>query len=380
MDARPINIGFVLTSLPVGGQERGLLSIISRLDRERFRSFIYCLKDPGELGPEFESAGATVRSWFLKCKWDAGVLFRLIKCFRRDRIDIINTVGYGDCMFWGRLAGKLAGVPVIISAIHCTTDTRGHRVIGHSNRLLAPITDAFVCVGHAQARHLARHEGLPENRMWVIYNGVDVAEFEPAPGDRERIRKQIGANDDTNVIGIVAALRWEKAHWVLLEAMREVLARFPNTLLVVVGDGPEREKIERQIGELGLQPSVRLLGTRGDVPAVLAGIDIAVLCSETEAFPVSVVEYMAAGKPVVASRVGSVEEMVEDGRTGLLIPPRDPQALAGAIVHVLEEPGLAHKMGLAGREKAMSDFNIYEMERRRARLFEELLQKKGGLH
>jgi len=150
-------------------------------------------------------------------------------------------------------------------------------------------------------------------------------------------------------------------------------------ILVIVGEGPERANIEQMCREMQLEESVRLLGNRSDVHNVLHALDVAVLCSDMEAFSNAILEYMAAGKPVVATRVGSVEEQVEEGKTALLVPPRNPKQLADAILQLLRDPDTAAAMGLAGRKRVVRCFSIENMAREREDLFESLLKRKRRL-
>lgn len=376
---RRINIGFVLTTVNVGGQERGLVKILSRLDKERFCPYVYCIKQPGHLAEDIRSNGAELVGPVSMCKTDLLVPWRLAARFRHDKIDVVNTIGQGDAMFWGRLAGKIAGVPVIVAAVHSTTDEGRGKVISGPNRLLTPITDHFIGVGEKQTRYLAEHEGLPKDRTQVIYNGVDHNIFAPSEADRMRIRKELNVAPNAPVIGVVAVMRPEKAHGIMLKAMQSITAKFPDTVLFFIGDGPERPNIEKSIDEMGLQRSVQLLGLRGDIPAVLNALDVAVLCSDTEAFSNAILEYMAVGKPVVATRVGSVEEMVEEDSTAFLIPTQDPDKLAEAVIRLLDDPDKAREMGRLGRERVINCFSIENMARAREKLFETLLKEKGKL-
>jgi glycosyltransferase involved in cell wall biosynthesis len=345
---------FVITNMPVGGAETLLVEIVRRMERERFRPELCCLKEFGPLG-EVLVAEMPAHARLLAHKYDLRVLPRLVRLLRRRRIDAVVTVGTGgDKMFWGRLAAWLAGVPVVCSSLHSTgLPDRVERL----NRLLAPLTDAFVAVAEPHGRYLAEHEGCPARKVRVIPNGVDAERFHPRWPDRG-VAEELGLPPGVPAVGIVAALRPEKNHELFLRAARLVRDEIPGVKFLIVGDGPRRAALEALAAELGLAGSVVFAGTRGDVPAVLSLVEVVVLCSHMEANPISILEAMASEKPVVAARVGSVPETVLDGRTGLLVPPGDPRQLAGRIVELLRDPARAAALGRAAREEVLARWSI----------------------
>jgi len=367
---------FVTTDLRVGGQERKLVEIVRALDRERIRPVVACLKEPGELAGEVEAAGVPLHSRLIGGRLDARVLWRLVRLIRAEGVRVVCTVGCGDKMFWGRLAGWLARVDGIVSTLHKTRNPDGSPVVERPNRWLSPITDRFVAVARGAADYLVEREGLPREKMVVIHNGVDVERFDGS--GREAARAELGLADGDEVVVHVAVLRPEKGHEVLLDAARSVVSRRPRARFLLVGEGDERARIEAKRDALGLAENVRLLGARGDVERILAAGDLAVLSSHgvVETFPNSVLEAMASGLPTVCTRVGSVTEMVADGREGLLVPPADAGALADAIERLLADPARRRAMGAAARERARLDFPRERMVRSREELFLELAGRR----
>jgi glycosyltransferase involved in cell wall biosynthesis len=362
-DRGPLRVMFVLTSMPVGGQETLTVELIRRLDRERFSPELCCLKELGPLGAVL-AREVPAHSGLLAGKWDLRVLERLVRLFRSRRVDAVVTVGAGDKMFWGRLAGWLAGVPVIASALHTTGyPDRVQRL----NRPLAAVTDAFIAVAEAQGRYLAEHEGCTASKVRVIPNGIDVERFHPRPPSRA-ILAELGLaphppSGSPPVVGIVAALRPEKNHALFLRAAALVRRELPQARFLVVGDGPQRAPLEQLAGQLGLSDAVRFLGTRADVPEILSVVDLVLLTSHIEASPVSLLEAMASEKAVVATRVGSVEEAVVDGRTGYLVPPGDADGLARRTLELLGRRDRATAMGRAGRQHVLGRWSLDQMVR-----------------
>jgi glycosyltransferase involved in cell wall biosynthesis len=276
---------------------------------------------------------------------------------QRRRIDAIVTVGAGDKMFWGRLAARLAGVPVIASALHSTGMPDS---VQFSNRLLAPITDAFIAVAEPHGRYLAEHEGCTASKIRVIPNGVDCDRFRPRPCDPD-LRDALSLPQDAPVVGILAALRPEKNHELFLRAAARVHHAMPAVRFILIGDGPRRADLETLAKELSISQAVRFLGTRSDVPELLALTDVMLLTSHMEANPVSILEAMATGKPVVATKVGSVAESVLEGQTGYLVPPGGEEELAQRTLELLRDRSLAAALGRAGRQHVLDHWSIDRM-------------------
>ena len=356
-DRGPLRTMFVITSMPVGGAETLLVQLIRRMDRSRVSPELCCLKYLGPLGQAVQDEVPT-QSGLLAGKYDFGVLWRLARLMRERRIDAVVTVGTGgDKMFWGRLAGWLAGVPVICSALHSSGLPDRVEL---ANRLLTPITDAFIAVAETHRRYLAENEGCPAGKLRVIPNGVDVEKFHPR-WPSPTLRDELHLPEGVPVAGIVAALRPEKHHELFLHAAGLIRQEVPEARFVIVGDGPQRGRLEALAQELSLADAVHFLGTRSDVAEVLSLVDVAVLTSHMESSPVSLLEAMACEKPVVATRVGSVPETVLDAETGHLVAPGDARGIADRVVELFRNPERASRMGRAGREHVVAHWSVERM-------------------
>lgn len=370
--SRPLRLMFLLTSMPVGGAETLLVNLVRRLDRQRFAPEIVCLKEPGPLG-EMLAAEMPVHSNLLACKYDLRILPRLMKLMRRPQADAVVTVGAGDKMFWGRIAAHLAGVPVVASALHSTGWPDG---VGRLNRLLTRWTDAFIGVADAHATHLVQNERFPAEKVNTIYNGVDCQRF--APQDATAIRQELNIPLDAPVVGILAALRPEKNHELFLAGAEEIRLAIPDARFIIVGDGPKRAELEQLAAGLSLTDSVRFVGSRNDIPALLSACDVVALTSHNEASPVSILEALACGKPVVASNVGSVRETVVDGETGRLFPAGDRAAFVGATVDLLGSPEERQRMGAEGRRRVEARWSLEAMVRGYEELIERIYAAKNS--
>ncbi|TWT39640.1 glycosyltransferase [Blastopirellula retiformator] len=345
----PLRVMFTTTSMPVGGAETLLVNLIRRLDRTRFAPELCCTKERGPLGEELAQEIPTFEH-LLSGKYDLRVLPRMIELFRMRQIDAIVTVGAGDKMFWGRLAAYLAGVPVIASAIHSTGWPDS---INWLNRRLTAITDRFIGVADPHGKHLVKVEGFPPEKVVVIRNGIDTARFRPNSEARRKLRRELQIAETAPVCGIVAALRPEKDHRLFVAAAANVLETVPEARFLIVGDGPERPGIEAECRELGVERQVVLMGNRSDIPEVLAACDLFALTSKNEASPVSILEAMSVELPIVAPRVGSIPQAVDEGKNGLLYPASDLAAVAKAMQELLSSPARLREMGTSAREKSI---------------------------
>jgi glycosyltransferase involved in cell wall biosynthesis len=373
-DRGPLRVMFVITHMPVGGAETLLAELVRRIDRRRFLPELCCLKYLGPLG---EALAQEIPAFtdLLANKYDLRVFGRLTRLMRRRRIDAVVTVGTGgDKMFWGRLAAWLAGVPVICSALHSTGLPDRVEFL---NRLLAPLTDAFIAVAEPHGRYLAEHEGCPARKVRVIPNGVDVERFHPRWPNRA-LRQALDLDAEAPVVGIVAALRPEKNHEMFLRVAAAVHESMPAARFLVVGDGPERARLERFASDLGIAAAVRFLGTRHDMPEVLSLVDVLLLTSHSEANPLCLLEAMASEKPVVATRVGSVSETVLDGQTGYLVAPGDSAGMARRVLELLADRDRAAIIGRAGREQVIAHWSVDRMVQGYEVLIEGIYAAKCG--
>lgn len=353
---RPLRVLFLQTDMRVGGAEMLTANIIRRLDRNRFAPELCCLKALGALGEEL-AREIPVHDRLLTGKYDLRVWPRLTKLLRKRQIDAVITVGAGDKMFWGRLAARRVGVPVVLSAIHSTGWPDG---IGRLNRMLTPITDAFIAVAESHGRFLAQNLRIDASRIAVVSNGVDTERFAPIP-DVAAVRRELGIGSADPVVGIVAALRPEKNHELFLEMASRVSRQLSKSHFLIIGDGPCRGAIERKAAELGVAERAHFLGSRNDVPRLLAAMDVFVLTSHMEANPVSILEAMSVGRPVVATNVGSIHEAVLEGQTGILVEPGDADQLTAGVLDLLCDPLRCNAMGAAARASVVDHWSIEAM-------------------
>jgi glycosyltransferase involved in cell wall biosynthesis len=341
----------VVDSLEIGGLERLVHDLI--IARGGETTSVACLEAIGPFGEALQKEGVKVQLIGKEGGFVA-IVWRLLRHLRRIQPDVVHchnltTFGYGA------IAARLAGdVPVVMTK-HGNLVTRTG-VTGRLNGFLIRRADVV-----AVSREAGGIMGawMPEGSRPVrcIANGISIGPYDDLPS-REEARVQLGRPAPSFVVGIVARVTRGKGHLVLIDAFAGILNNIPGALLLIVGEGGLLPTVKARIRELALERSVLTLGERQDVPAILAALDVFCLPSETEGMPMTVLEAMAAGLPVVASNVGGIPEVVEEGRTGLMVPPRAVGALAAALLALAGDPERAREMGRLGRERLLKEFSL----------------------
>jgi glycosyltransferase involved in cell wall biosynthesis len=364
-----------------GGSERVLYDLIHGLDKKRFRPVLCCLYRPGELGEQLRAEGYRVYQNIVEMKYDPRNVLKIASILRREGADILCVTDAFHNVVVGRLAAFLARTPISVIMFH-SFDQLIRKTAPRLRRLLLEFTDMLllphfhraIALSETHKQYLTSVKRIPAPKIAVAYNGIDLGKFAHT-GHAHQVRSSLQIPDGARVVGIVAGLRRWKAHDVFLAAAKAVVREAPDTFFVIAGDGPERSKLEKLARDLCLSDRVRFLGTVNDVPTLLQAIDLSVLSSVTEAFPLTMLESMAAALPVVATDVGGVSEIVEDGVNGFLAPPGAPDQLAQAMLRVLKDPELGRRLGAVGREKVEQQYTVERMVHRYESLFTECVSR-----
>jgi glycosyltransferase involved in cell wall biosynthesis len=353
---RPVRVMYVVPDLEIGGAERHVTTLMPRLDPVRFTCSVVCIGAEGALFGDLVDAGIPAVALRRTKRQALAAVVDLVREMRRRRPDVVLVRGYNAEML-GRIAAIIAGVPHRVVWLHyCGDHDDRTRVRRLADRLLDRRTDAYFGVARAQVRYLADDLGYPAHKIRIIYNGVDPTGYRPA--DEQRARALLGIDPQRPVVGVVGRLIPQKDHILLLQAARRLIEEFPDLTVLVVGDGPMRRQIEHAAAELGLADHVLLVGTRPDVPDILPALTIFTLCPYDECFPIALLEAMASGRPAICTDVGGLGEMLADGITGYLVPPRDPVALADRLAKLLHDPQLCQRMGAAARARVELEFGL----------------------
>lgn len=294
---------------------------------------------------------------------------RLARWLRERRVDVFHLhAGIGWEGHTATYAARGAGVPAVVRTEHLSDMITDPEERANHHRLLLAV-DRLICVSHGACRSM-RRAGVSEAKLAVVRNGVSSA---TGDCDRGRARAQLGVSPGVPLVLTVARFTEQKGHRVLLDAMPMILERHPAVRFLWAGDGPLTRDLSSEVHARGLAEQVRLLGRRDDVGALLAAADLFVLPSLFEGLPLSVLEAMASGLPVVATRTCGTDEAVLDGVTGRLAPPGDDRALAAAVSDVLDNPERAAALGAAGRQRWLETFSATRMVQETAVVYEEIL-------
>jgi len=370
---------FLLDSLNVGGTEVQAVELARRLSPERYDVTLGCLRARGPLLARLKGTAVSVREFYPKGGFDSprGIyqMFRLALFLRRGGFCIAHTHDlYANLL--GIPAAAIARVPVIISSQRDLSHLDLYRTRRRVwLRRLQSLSQVVLTNADAVRQSVLAENHFASGKIRVIHNGVDLARFDPGPRDRTWLRPE-GGNEKWIVL--VGNMHSEvKGHRSLIAAAVAVVREFPEARFLLAGDGACRKQFEQQAAQLGLKQNFLFLGRRDDVPRILSGCDIAVLPSQAEGLPNAVLEYLAAGLPTIASRVGGNAEIVEDGVTGMLIPAEDPAALSHALLLLLRDPSFAATIGRNGREYVAREFSFQRMIENTDRLYTELLHSRG---
>jgi sugar transferase (PEP-CTERM/EpsH1 system associated) len=302
------------------------------------------------------------------------VAWRLAQQCRRLRPDLVHTRNWGTID--GIIGARLAGVPAVVHSEHGRDRATLPRRRTWALLALSPWVDAVVAVSEHLRRHLHSDVGIDDSKISVIRNGVDARRFQPVP-DRAALRQRLGFEPGQSIVIAVGRLDPVKNYPLLIDAFSLVRQRAANALLVIVGDGPERARIEQHIAQRRLSSIVRLVGHRDDVEDWLAAADVFAHPSSFEGMANAALEAMAAGLPVVATRVGGFEEIVVDGVTGRLVACADENALAQALAGYCVDPETRAQHGNASRERTLREFSSAAMIEAYAGLYQHLLAARG---
>jgi glycosyltransferase involved in cell wall biosynthesis len=307
-------------------------------------------------------------------RFDPRILTDLVRLGRERRARILHVHGYAAADF-GRLAARRLGAALVLHEHFA--DPRMPAYQGMADRMLSELTDRAIAVSASTRDFLVRERHVPAGRVRLIWNGAPLDEFAPVSADVAlHARRSLGLADDALVVGTIGRLSEQKGHRYLVEAAPALLAGRPRAQLVIVGDGDQMDALKTQAAALGIASRVTLAGHRADVPALLGAIDVFAISSTYEGTPLALFEAMAAGKAIVSTAVDGCREVLEDGVTALLVPPRDPAALAAALGRVMDDATL--RRSLAGNARAASTrYDIRTCVAGMEALYDEVLAERG---
>lgn len=375
MTAERLRVLFCHDNMNVGGTELNAVRIAERLDRERFDVAVACFRNDGPLASRYAAAGIPIERFEVRSLKGPTALrqgVRLARFLIDRRVHIVHS----HDRYWNMFAipwARLVRTPAVIASKRWLSFSRAH-ALGHA--VAYRLAHRVLANSEAIATSLQDEDRVRADRVVVVPNFVDDDAFTtPAANWREQVRRQLRIPAEARIIGMVANLRWEKDHATLLDAFAAIRPSCPDAHLVLVGSGEMEVPLRQRAAALDVAPFVRFAGTMPNSPNIHSLFDISVLSSLSEGFPNTVVEAMAAGRPVVATQVGGIPDGVIHNETGILVPSRNPSALAGAIGELLADSGRRTAFGAAGRRRAQSRFSAASVVPAIESLYERLVRQ-----
>jgi glycosyltransferase involved in cell wall biosynthesis len=375
-----INILFVTASPGhvFGGGKQAFYNLISRLDRRRFNPLV-ATAPTGRYAEMLRSLGVRLIPLAMNNRFDMRIPYRLARVVREDSVTILHSHGGGRADFFVYLASKLVNIPVKITTVANLVERWFEinplqlYVYKRLQRKTEKIFDQFICVSDYLADYLIQQRGLDRTKVKTIYNGVDLDYFKATP-ESPPIKNEFPRKGEQILIGAIGRLVAEKGLEYLLEGIPDVLKRFPQAKVLLVGDGPLKAHLERRVISLGLKERIIFTGFRSDIREILSCLDILILPSLLEGFPMIILEAMAMAKTIIASDIPGIREQIKDGTSGILVPAKDSKALAAAILRILASNRAAENISLAARQTVEEKFSIEKMVMETERLYLSLHQ------
>lgn len=372
-----INLMFLIRPA-AGGMKEHLISLLKHIDRKKYRVYLACPWDPG-LNSAISHLDVTIvnvdLAGELRPTADLKAIWQIVKYLRQFKIDILH-IHSSKAGLVGRLAAIIARTPAVVFTVHnfifyeqmSRTKKKAYAV---AEAFLARYTDKIITVSGALAKGLVADEGIAICKIASIYNGIDLEPFE-VPVQKASILEGLGLDPQRPVVGTVARLAPQKGVKYLLEAAQVVQAKLPQVQFLIVGDGPLMDELQREKARLGVT-GVVFAGYLDNVVPVMKALDIFVLPSITEGLGLTILEAMAAEKPVIATAVGGVPEVVVPEETGILVAAADENELGQALLRLLEDSPLQNRMGLNGKQRVRELFSLEHMIAETERIYTQVL-------
>jgi glycosyltransferase involved in cell wall biosynthesis len=372
--SRPIRVLTVVDrAIDCGGAERFAVGLAQHLPSDRIESWLCTTRDGDEeMALRIAESGLPHVMLGRRSKWDVHRLGGLVALLRRERFDVIHAHKFGSNL-WGSLIGRACATPVIVAHEHTWSYSGDPLRLWLDGQVIGRLATRFIAVSPLDAQRMVTIEHVPAEKVQFIPTAY-IPRSDPPASD---IRGELSLAPGTPLVAVAAVLRPQKALTVLLEAHALLRDRIPDAQLVIAGDGECHVMLMDRARELGIADSVHFLGRRDDVEGIISSADVAALSSDYEGLPLFVFECMANGTPLVATAVGGLPEVVESGVSGILVPPRNPEAMADALAELLRDPNRSAALAAAAAQR-LSDYSIDAVAERFADLYAELLAARHG--
>lgn len=368
-----INVLQLMTDSKIGGAERVVLWTAKNLNKQRFNVSICCLAKRGPIFDEAEREGIRIFSLGLRGKLDFLKIFNLIKLLREQKIHILHTHLF-HANIAGRVIGRFAGTPIIISSEHIMGLESSWRLF--LNKLTSRFADKIIAVSVAVKNFLIKDAKIEYTKIEVVQNGIELSNFYNAVFEKDKTKARFNLSNSDKIIGTVARIHKQKGHEYLLAAAKKIITKYPQVKFLIVGEGPLKEKMQKLSSCMGIEKNIIFTGFFRDVPSIMSVFDIFVLPSLWEGLPITIIEAMAMKKPIIATNVSGNPELIEENVTGFLVSPRDVDSLAEAISKLLDNEQLGLKFAEAGFNVCNKFFTASRMTNEITLIYEQLIENK----
>ena len=377
-----INILYVIGSLRVSGAEKALVTIVRGINKERFHPIVCCTGGGGELESTIRKCGIPVKIFGSGRFYDFVEIIKLSQFIKRENVDIVHTQLFESDII-GRIAAKLAKVPIIISTFQNIYQWKQSKKLKERIKTIVDritsnyYTDQLIAVSHSVKNFHIEKCGIRADKIVTLPNLVDFEKLKLRDGfDPVKKRQELSLKPGVPIMINIGRLFPQKGQKYLIQAAAKVASTFKKVKFLIVGNGFLLSDLKREVESLQLSDNVKFLGKRDDIPELLSISDVFVLSSLWEGLSVALLEAMAMGKPIVATNVDGALDVIKHKKEGLLVPPKDSNALTKAIIYLLENKEKAKKMGTAAKKKVVEQFSTNVVVRKLEQLYEKLLTEK----
>jgi len=366
-----INVMFFISSYGIGGFERVLKDLVDNFDKNRFSIIVvlcYPFYKSKNISEKMRQKYFRFLYWNdverciinLRSPFQVHVILRLVNVLKRKKIKVLFFFSLGMGTFIAPLAGKIAGIPVIIRTSANLLDGLYPRIFRPVDSFFLKFIQKIIFPAKYLKNEYIKNFNIDKDKISIIYNGVNVSSYS-LKYQTNYIKQELGIKGKSKIIGIIANLIPVKSHEVLIKAMPSVIEKFPDTILLIIGEGPRKSYLSTLVSELNLDNKVMFLGYRSDIAPLISIFDIGVLCSESEINPVALLEMMASGVPVIASRAGGIPEIVKHDKNGLLFSEGQWDELSQCIIRLLVNKKEAQLLGKAAQKYVRDYFSLQGM-------------------
>jgi glycosyltransferase involved in cell wall biosynthesis len=366
----------VIKGLGLAGAERHLIALLAGLRKKGIDARLLLWVSPERQGDDVMAAaeqnGIPVERWTMPTDIAPHFFWKLYRYLKQNPPDIVHTHLF-HAETYAIPAAKFAGVRYVVNSSHNDDPFRRSLSFRIRSRILWRLTVRGIAISESVKRFLLDYEGARKSQLRVIYYGLEPESISPIP--QPTLQESLGLSSDARIIGSVCRLVEQKGITYAIRAMHRLAPDYPNLHYVIVGDGVLREQLSQQVADAVLSDRIHFLGWREDIASLMVQFEIFIAPSLWEGFGLVFLEAMKQARPIVSTKLSSVPEVIAQGKTGVLVEPRDPDALAIAIRHLLDEPDMARRMGEAGRRRLETVFSQQTMIEQTAKLYRELFGK-----